>query len=48
MARTEVYFYRDRRGRMPVPEWLDELASRDPIAHQHCLARLEALEREGH
>ena len=45
MPPTEVIFYRDEHGRIPILEWLDGLPGR---ARMKCLARLERLERLGH
>ncbi len=44
MARTEAFFYRDARGRIPLLEWLDGLPSR---ARAKCIARIDRLAQLG-
>ncbi len=45
MPRTEVVFYRDDDGSVPVLEWLDALPLK---ARLKCLVRLERLRQLGH
>ena len=48
MPETSVFFYRDRDGRVPVLDWLDELYRRDRKAHDKCRQRIELLAESGH
>ena len=43
MPQTTIVFFRDSRGKVPVLEWLDYLATRDRKAWTNCLARIEQL-----
>lgn len=45
MPPTEVIFYREEDGRIPILDWLDGLPER---ARLKCLARLHRLEQLGH
>ena len=42
---TEIIFYRDEEGRVPLLDWLDGLPAK---ALLKCLARLQRLEMLGH
>ena len=42
---TQVIFYRDEHGRIPLLDWLDSLPDK---ARLKCLARLQRLEALGH
>ena len=48
MPQTEVFFYRDEDGTVPVHAWLQELAAEDRRAAAACIARLRLLEAFGH
>ncbi len=49
MPETRVLFYKNARtGRVPVVEWLDELARRDPEANKRCCDRIDRLRELGH
>ncbi|HUT93819.1 MAG TPA: type II toxin-antitoxin system RelE/ParE family toxin [Thermoguttaceae bacterium] len=48
MPQTEVFFYRDEDGTVPVYAWLQELAAEDRRAAAACIARLRLLEAFGH
>ena len=48
MPQTEVYFYQDERGRVPVVEWLTELRQSDRRAYAKCVARIRRLAAAGH
>ena len=45
MPRTDVLFYQEADGAVPIVEWLDGLP---PKAQDKCLVRLERLEELGH
>ena len=44
MSRTEIFFYRDARGRIPLLEWLNGLSSK---ARVKCIARIDRLAELG-
>ena len=48
MPKTEVLFFREADGRVPVREWLVELRRHDVRAHEKCTARIERLAEAGH
>ena len=48
MPPTELLFYMDQRGNVPVLDWLTRLDARDPRAADKCAARLERLAALGH
>ncbi len=45
MPLTNVVFYRDENGNVPILEWLNDLPSK---AQLKCIARIERLKQEGH
>ena len=45
MPRTEVVFYQEEDGTVPIVDWLDDLPVKARIK---CLARLARLEELGH
>ncbi len=45
MPLTEVFFYQDDEGSIPLAEWLDSLPAK---IQNKCLVRLERLENLGH
>jgi hypothetical protein len=45
LPETEIIFYVEEDGTVPIIEWLDELAEK---AQVKCLARLRRLEQLGH
>ncbi|OFW11089.1 MAG: hypothetical protein A3H27_01330 [Acidobacteria bacterium RIFCSPLOWO2_02_FULL_59_13] len=45
MPPTQIIFYRDEQGRVPLLDWLDSLPDK---ARLKCLARLQRLEVLGH
>jgi hypothetical protein len=48
MPTTEVVFYRERAGTIPVLEWLDEIQLSDRKGWANCIARIERLQEAGH
>ena len=48
MPKTEVQFFKDERGRVPVREWLRDLRRRDARAHAKCVARIGRLAEIGY
>jgi len=48
MPKTEVVFYREHDGGVPVLEWLESLRRREKRVYAKCLARIALLETEGH
>ena len=48
MPETEVYFYREHDGSVPVLDWLDELQGHDTQAWAKCRARITRLRAFGH
>lgn len=48
MPQTEVFFFEDEAGRVPVHEWLTELAAKDAKAAATCIARIRLLAARGH
>ena len=48
MPLTEVFYYQDADGSVPVIRWLDELKRRDPKAFERCTAVIERLEEAGY
>jgi phage-related protein len=45
---TEVQFYRENDGEVPVLEWLEQLRRDDRRAFVKCLARIRRLADQGH
>ena len=48
MPRTELLFYRDDGGGVPVRDWLEELRKRVRRAYAKCAARLRRLAELGY
>ena len=48
MPQTEIYFYGEADGTVPVLEWLDEIGGRDQRAVKRCRAAIERLAVMGH
>lgn len=48
MPLTEVFYYQESDGSVPVIAWLDELKRRDIKAFEKCTAVIERLEEAGH
>ena len=48
MPRTEVVFYKDDDGSVPVLEWLRPLKQRNNRAFAKCLVRIRRLAQMGH
>jgi phage-related protein len=48
MRATEIVYYRDGDGTVPVLEWLAELARRDKRAAEKCVAHIDMLRDWGH
>lgn len=48
MPQTEVFFYRNEDGTIPVHAWLEELAVNNRRAAAACIAKLRLLEAFGH
>lgn len=47
MPQTEVVFFHDGEGRVPVRAWLAALHLRDARAHAKCVARIARLAEAG-
>lgn len=48
MPRTEVLFYQEAPGNVPVLDWLKELRERDQKAYANCVVAIERLAEFGH
>jgi phage-related protein len=48
MPFTNVHFFQDAIGKVPVLEWLTELKQTDPGAFAKCFGKILRLEAEGH
>ena len=48
MPETEIIFYREDDGSVPVLEWLDELHREDRRAYNKCIEVIERLAALGH
>jgi len=48
MPRTEVVFYQEDEGDVPVLDWLKELRFNDQRAYETCVAAIERLAEFGH
>src|SRR3972149_6885753 len=48
MPATEVIYYCEADGSVPVLDWLREIGRRDRRAAVKCLARIDALRQQGH
>jgi len=48
MPRTEVVFYQEGDGDVPVLDWLNELRLNDQRAYETCVAAIERLVDLGH
>jgi hypothetical protein len=48
MPQTQVHFYQELDGTVPVLEWLRELAKQNRLAAADCLARIQLLVSFGH
>ncbi|QDT01325.1 type II toxin-antitoxin system RelE/ParE family toxin [Adhaeretor mobilis] len=48
MPQTELIFYQDENGTVPVRDWLQELESKDIVAADKCVAKLGLLSERGH
>ena len=48
MPQTDVFFYRDEDGTVPVFAWLEELAAKNRRAAAACIAKLRLLAALGH
>jgi len=48
VAKTDVYFYQESDGAVPVWQWLQELAKRDRLAFAKCAAKIKRLEALGY
>lgn len=48
MPQTDVYFYQEAKGDVPVLGWLRELESKDQRAAEKCQAAIERLAALGH
>src|SRR5687768_1089314 len=47
MPLTEVRFFREADGEVPLKDWLDELEEREPKAYRKCLERILHLAEHG-
>ena len=48
MPQTELIFYQDENGKVPVRDWLQELETKNIVAADKCIAKLELLSERGH
>ncbi len=48
MPQTNVFFYKEDDGTVPVLEWLNKLQWQDRKAHAYCVARILLLSELGH
>lgn len=48
MPATDVIYYCDLDGGVPVLDWLEKVGRRDSRAVSKCAARIELLRQEGH
>ncbi len=48
MPHTDVCFFKEEDGRVPVLDWLTELRSRNDRAFKKCFALINLLEQLGH
>jgi phage-related protein len=48
MPQTNVIFYQDDNGHVPVLEWLRDLHRRDRRAYAKCVVRIQRLAAMGH
>ncbi len=48
MPATEVWFFQDSDGAVPVMEWLGKLQKSNVRAYQKCLAAIARLAADGH
>ena len=48
MPRTDVSYFRDTDGSVPVLDWLNELAGRDRLAAEKCIAQTDVLRDWGY
>jgi phage-related protein len=48
MPVTDVFFYQESTGEVPVWEWLKDLAKHDRKAFAKCAAKIKRLETEGY
>lgn len=48
MPETEVYFYQESDGDVPVLDWLHQVAKQNAKAADKCQARIERLQELGH
>jgi phage-related protein len=48
MPKTQVIFYREKDGEVPVLEWLSELKEMNARAWANCRVRIEQLAASGH
>jgi hypothetical protein len=47
VPKTEVRAFREATGAIPVQDWLEQLAVREPAAFEKCLARIIELADKG-
>jgi hypothetical protein len=48
LPQTEIVFFRDGTGGVPVRDWLQALRWRDRAAYSKCVSAIELLATEGH
>ena len=48
MPETQIFFYQEEDGTVPVVEWLKELKKKNPKGFINCLARIQQLQTSGH
>lgn len=48
MPQTDVIFYQEAPGDVPVLDWIEELAAQDQRAGRKCLAAIQRLKSMGH
>ncbi len=48
MSETNVYFYRDNDGKVPVLDWFKKLQRENRKAYAYCVARIRLLAEMGY
>ncbi|MGK7927316.1 MAG: type II toxin-antitoxin system RelE/ParE family toxin [Spirulina sp.] len=48
MPQTQIIFYRDLDGSIPVLDWLQELKNSNPKGFANCVARIQQLQEVGY
>jgi phage-related protein len=48
LPETQIIFYQEEDGTVPVVEWLKKLKKKNPKGFINCLARIQQLQASGH